>query len=303
MTSNTNLFDGIVIFTHVVNCRGFSAAAEKTGHSSSYISKEINKLEARLGVRLLNRTTRSISLTSEGEVYYQQCQQMVNDAEQALGELDQNQEAIKGVLKISCPVSFGLNYLQPVLSKFLKQYPLMALDIDFNDRQVDVVLDGFDLVIRATHHLEESSLICRKIFQSKGVTVASREYLKQYGRPTEPSQLTEHNCLCYSNLRLPHKWVYRSLNDKMIVVDVKSKLLCNSAQLELRMALDGHGIVRLPEFALEDALKNDQLEVLFTDYQEPAIDVYVVYPSRKYLSPKIRCFIDFIVNELPNESL
>jgi DNA-binding transcriptional LysR family regulator len=299
MTSNTKLFDGIVIFTHVVNCHGFSAAAEKTGHSSSYISKEINKLEERLSVRLLNRTTRSISLTPEGEVYFQQCQQMVIDAEQALGELNQNQESIKGVLKISCPVSFGLNYLQPVLSNFLKHYPLMTLDIDFNDRQVDLVQDGFDLVIRATQNLEESSLICRRIFQSKGVTVASRDYLNIHGRPTKPQQLSEHNCLCYSNLRLPHKWVYHSADNKMIMVDVKSKILCNSAQLELKMALDGHGIVRLPEFALEDTVNNNQLEVLFEDYREPSIDVFVVYPSRKYLSPKIRCFIDFIVNELP----
>ncbi|MDG1750475.1 MAG: LysR family transcriptional regulator [Thalassotalea sp.] len=299
MAANTQLFDGIVIFTHVVNCRGFSAAAEKTGHSTSYISKEINKLEARLGVRLLNRTTRSISLTPEGEVYFQQCQQMVIDAEIALGELNQNQETIKGVLKISCPVSFGLNYLQPVLSNFLKQYPLMTLDIDFNDRQVDVVQDGFDLVIRATQNLEESSLICRRIFQSKGITVASREYLKKHGRPTKPQQLKAHHCLCYSNLRQPHKWVYHSADNKMITVDVKSKLLCNSAQLELKMALDGHGIVRLPAFALEDTIKNNQLEVLFENYQEPAIDVFVVYPSRKFLSPKIRCFIDFIVSELP----
>lgn len=300
MTTNTKLFDGIVIFTHVVNCSGFSAAAEKTGHSTSYISKEINKLEARLGVRLLNRTTRSISLTPEGDAYFQKCQQMVIDAEQALGELDQNQDTIKGTLKISCPVSFGLNYLQPVLSNFLKHYPLMTLDIDFNDRQVDVVLDGFDLVIRATQHLEESSLICRKIFQSKAITVASPDYLKKHGRPTKPEQLSRHNCLCYSNLRLPHKWVYHSFDNKVITVDVKSKVLCNSAQLELQMALGGHGIVRLPEFALEDTVKNNQLAVLFEDYQEPTIDVFVVYPSRKYLSSKIRCFIDFIVNELPN---
>lgn len=300
MTSNSKLFDGIVIFTQVVNCRGFSAAAIKTGHSTSYISKEINKLESRLGVRLLNRTTRSISLTAEGDVYFQQCQQMVIDAEQALGELNQNQETIKGVLKISCPVSFGLNYIQPILSDFLKNYPLMTLDIDFNDRHVDVVQDGFDLVIRATQNLDESSLICRRIFQSKGITVASKDYLAKYGRPTKPEQLVDHDCLCYSNLKTPAKWEYRTLNNKVISVDVKQKILCNSAQLELAMAIDGHGIVRLPEFALEDSLKNHQLEVLFQGYQEKTIDVFVVYPSRKHLSPKIRSFIDFIVSELPN---
>ena len=298
MNANTKLFDGVVIFTHVVNCQGFSAAALSTGHSTSYISKEINKLEARLGVRLLNRTTRSISLTPEGEAYFQQCQQMVIDAEQALGELDQSQLTAKGTLKISCPVSFGLAYLQPILSGFLNQFPLVNLDIDFNDRHVDVVQDGFDLVIRATGQLDESSLICRKIYQSKGVTVASKEYLDKYGRPTKPEQLIDHACLCYSNHKLPSRWEYRTLNNRIISVDVQQKVLCNSAQLELAMVIDGHGICRLPEFALEDSLVNQQVEVLFQDYKEPAIDVYVVYPSRKHLSPKIRCFIDFLVSEM-----
>jgi DNA-binding transcriptional LysR family regulator len=300
MNANTKLFDGIVIFTHVVNCHGFSAAAVSTGHSTSYISKEINKLEARLGVRLLNRTTRSISLTPQGDAYFQQCQQMVIDAEHALGELDQRQLIAKGTLKISCPVSFGLAYVQPILSDFLNQYPLVNLDIDFNDRHVDVVQEGFDLVIRATGQLDESSLICRRIYQSKGVTVASKDYLQKHGRPTRPEQLTGHDCLCYSNHKLPNRWEYRTLNNRVISVDVRQKILCNSAQLELAMVIDGHGICRLPQFALEDSLLRQQVEVLFQDYQEPTIDVYVIYPSRKYLSPKIRCFIDFLVSEMPN---
>jgi len=299
MTANTKLFDGIVIFTSVVNCGGFSAAADKTGHSTSYISKEVNKLEARLGVRLLNRTTRSISLTPEGDAYFQQCQQMITDAEQAIGQLDQSQVIPQGKLKISCPVSFGLNYLEPLLSEFLKEYPQVKLDIDLNDRHVDVVQDGFDLVVRATAQLDESSLICRKIFQSKGKTIASPDYLALHGLPTSPNELSKHQCICYSNHKAPNRWEYQSKDDDVISVDVEPTVLCNSSQMELAMVIAGHGICRLPEFALGDTIKNGQVAVLFQDYQEQSIDVFVVYPSRKHLSPKIRCFIDFVVNKLP----
>lgn len=300
MTSNITLFDGIVIFTHVVNCKGFSAAAEKTGHSTSYISKEINKLEARLGVRLLNRTTRSISLTPEGKIYYQQCQQLILDAESAFGEVNQNQVIAQGTLKISCPVSFGLNYLEPILSAFLTEYPLIDLDIDFNDRQVDVVQDGFDLVIRATQTLHESSLICRKIFQGEGLTVASNAYIKKYGMLKSPAELSEHPCFCYSNIKNPARWEYHSQDKPPIVVDVKQKVICNSAQLELAMVLNDRGICRLPDFAITPDILHDQLTVLFQEYDTPKIDVFAVYPSRKHLSPKIRCFIDFTVAHLPS---
>ena len=299
MTSNVNLFDGVVVFYHVVNCQGFSAAAEKTGHSASYISKEINRLEARLGVRLLNRTTRTISLTPEGKAYFQQCQQLIHDAELSLGELNQSQITAKGLIKISCPVSFGLNYLQPILSKFLKKFPQVTLEVDFNDRQVNVIEEGFDLVIRATNKLDESSLVCRKVLKSKGVTVASPAYLTEYGTPTHPAELRQHACLCYANLKMPSRWKYLTFEGKEITVEVGEAILCNSANFELAMAKAGHGICRLPAFELEDAIENGTLVEIFSNFQQPVIDVYAIYPSRKYLLPKIRIFIDFLVQEMP----
>lgn len=299
-SESSKLFDGVVIFTQVVNCGSFSAAAEIMGHSSSYISKEINKLESRLAVRLLNRTTRSLSLTPEGKVYFEQCQQLVFDAQDALALLNLSHINPKGILKISCPAAFAQRHLQAAISKYMHLYSEVELVLDLNDRQVDLVQDGFDLVIRATDKLAVSSHICRKIYSCKAYTVATSDYLQRYGKPTKPQQLSKHQCICYSNLKTPNRWWYTSPEGKDFFVDVGSKLLCNSAQMELAMVLDGHGICRLPEFSMEQALQNKQLEILFSDYPAPIIDVYVIYPSRKHLSPKVRCFIDLLVEQLPN---
>lgn len=297
-SKNSKLFDGIIIFTQVVKCGSFFKAAEVTGHSNSYISKTINKLEARLEVRLLNRTTRSLSLTPEGKVYFEQCQQLVSDAEDAVGLLNQSHIQPKGILKISCPVAFAQGYLQGFLSTYLQRYPDVELQLDLNDRRVDLIQGGFDLVIRATAQLEESSLICRKIYSCKSYTVASRDYLQRFGSPDKPEQLSEHQCLCYSNLKTPNRWQYVDQNGDDIQVDVPVKLLCNSAQMELAMVKAGHGICRLPEFAMEQELKEQSLEVLFNDYLSPMIDVYAIYPSRKHLSPKVRCFIDLMIEHM-----
>jgi len=296
----TKLFDGVVIFTQVVNSGSFSAAAALTGHSNSYISKEINKLEARLSVRLLNRTTRSLSLTPEGKIYYEQCQQMVFDAQDALALLKQANLQPKGVFKISCPVDFTQGYLQSILAEYMQLYPDIQLELELNDRHVDLVQDGFDLVIRATTQLDESSLICRKIYSSKAYTVASKKYLQRFGRPSKPQQLSEHQCICYSNLKTPKRWLYKDHSGKSIYVDVVSKMLCNSSQMELAMVLADQGICRLPEFTMKKAMADNKLEILFGDYPEVAANVYAIYPSRKHLSPKVRCFIDLLVAKMPD---
>lgn len=297
--SDSKLFDGMVIFTKVVECGSFSGAATTTGHSNSYISKTLNKLEARVGVRLLNRTTRSISLTPEGQIYFEQCQQLVLDAHDAQSLLTQSHIEPKGLLKVSCPTSFAESHLQEVVSEFMHHYPAVNLVLDLNDRHVDLVQDGFDLVIRATEQLPESSLVCRKIYSCKGYTVVSHDYIKRFGLPLSPKQLSEHQCLCYSNLKQANKWSYTHSNGTHSQVAVTAKLLCNSASMELAMVLAGHGICRLPEFVMEKALKDKKLAILFTDYIAPTIDVYAIYPSRKHLSPKVRRFIDLLVEKMP----
>ncbi|KAE8177155.1 LysR family transcriptional regulator [Photobacterium carnosum] len=292
--TNNKLFDGIVVFVQVIKSGGFGAAAEVLGHSNSYISKEINKLESRLGVRLLNRTTRSVALTPEGDVYYQECLQLVMDAEQALGLMSQNSLNPKGLLKISCPVWLGSQYLQQVFSEYLTLYPDMQLDIDLSDKTVDVVADGYDLVIRASATLAESSLICKRLFSCNIHTVASPEYLRQHGFPKHPSELQHHYCLCYSNLKHADRWQYTDAENKVFNVDVQQKLRCNNTPMTVAMAVDGMGICHVPTFYIESQLQRGELTILFPEFDKTLVNVYVVYPSRKHLSAKVRRFIDLL---------
>ncbi|WP_426370007.1 LysR family transcriptional regulator [Pseudocolwellia sp. HL-MZ7] len=296
MIKDLKLFDGVVLFTQVVNSGGFTAASLINGHSTSFISKEINKLESRLGVRLLSRTTRKISLTPEGQAFFQQCEQMIIDAEQALGIINQANIEPKGVLKISCPVGYGMSHLQSVLIEYTRLYPDVKLDLDFNDRKVDVIQEGYDLAIRATNQLEDSTLVCKKIASYKSHIIASHQYLTLNGTPKKPEDLLTHKCLSYSNLKNPTKWKFESLTGDSIQVEVPATILCNNAEMELAMVLQHKAICRLPAFYMEKELKEKQVVVLFEDYKQTPINIYALYPSRKHLSPKVRKFLDLLTS-------
>ena len=216
MALNSKLLDGIVVFAEVISAGSFTKAADNTGHSTSYISKEINKLEERLGVRLMNRTTRSISLTPEGEMYFEQCRQIIDDAEQAEASVNQQQIEPKGTLKVSCPISFGFSHLRPIFSKFLANFPKVNLELDMTGRQVDVVADGIDVAIRTAGQLEDSSLISRHLISSFGVTIASPQYLLSHGEPQHPSELSQHQTITYSHIKMPNVWHYQTEQGEQI---------------------------------------------------------------------------------------
>ncbi|MCJ8293480.1 MAG: LysR family transcriptional regulator [Colwellia sp.] len=295
---NSKLLDGIVIFVEVINAGSFTKTADSTGHSTSYISKEVNKLEDRLGVRLINRTTRSISLTPEGELYFQQCQQIIDDAHQAESSVNQRQLQPKGLLKVSCPISFGMPHLKPILAKFLALYPKVNLDLNMTGRQVDVVADGFDVVIKTAAELEDSSLISRLLMKSHGVTVASPKYLAEFGKPEHPSELSQHKTITYSYAKTPNIWQYQTVAGAQVSVQLNSRMITNSPEMELELALAGLGITRMPKFNLSDKLTTGELVTLFDDYKKSPINVYLVYASKKHMSAKVRCFIDFVIQEL-----
>ncbi|WP_318450509.1 LysR family transcriptional regulator [Photobacterium leiognathi] len=292
--TNNQLFDGIALFVQVVKSGGFGAAAQAMGHSNSYVSKEIVKLENRLGVRLLNRTTRSISLTPEGKSYYQECLQLISDAEQAVAHITQSTVAPKGTLKISCPVWFGKHYLKDVFSAYLTRYPDVMIDLDMSDKAIDVIGDGYDLVIRASAKLDESSLICKRIYSSRICTVASPEYIAKHGRPIHPTELSSHHCFCYSNLKKSNIWDYIDKAGNQTSVDVHQRIRSNNTEMSLALVCNGDGIIRLPEFYIEQQIKTGELILLFEDYVFPMVDVYALYPTRKHLASKVRCFLDLI---------
>ncbi|MGB5445141.1 MAG: LysR family transcriptional regulator [Psychromonas sp.] len=298
MAIKGKLLDGMVIFVHVVKSGSFTLAADISRHSTSYISKEINKLEARLGVRLLHRTTRSLSLTPEGELYFQLCQQIIEDAEQAENAIIGKLGEPHGLLRISCPISYGLSNLSPVLSQFTEKHPKIQLELDLNDRKIDLISDGFDVVIRAAMHLEDSSLISRKITQSEALVLASPGYLAKHGVPQHPYDLDRHKIISYSNLKQPNIWLFQDHNGDSIQVHVESHVLTNNSTLEIDLGVADQGIFRVPRFALKDELETGTLVEVFSDWAKPSIGVYMVYPSRKHMSAKVRSFIDFVMEEL-----
>lgn len=298
MAFKSELLDGMVIFVELIQAGSFTKAAESMGHSTSFISKKINKLESRLGVRLLNRTTRSISLTHEGELYFQQCLTIVNDAQQAEASINQQQQVPQGTLKISCSTSFGVSHLRAILTQFMQEYPEIDIELDVSEKMVDVVADGFDVVIRATNELEDSSLICRKILSSYGVTVTSPEYIKKHGKPKHPRELAEHQLISYSNLKKPKQLIFQPMQGESFSVEIKNRMLTNSSVMEVELAVSGLGITNLPKFIVEQELKTGQLVTLFDEYKRTDINIYLVYASRKHMASKVRVFIDFMTQQM-----
>ncbi|MFT4764215.1 MAG: DNA-binding transcriptional LysR family regulator [Oleispira sp.] len=298
MAFDSLLLDGMVIFTEVVNSGSFTQAAANSGHSTSYISKEINKLEARLGVRLMQRTTRSLKLTPEGEMYFQHCQQIIADAEQAQSIVSGAQVEPQGTLRISCPTSFAMARLQQVFSDFITQHPKVNLEIDLNNRKVDLIAERFDIAIRASSQLDDSSLISRTIYSADAVVVAAPSYLQQFGIPTTVIELENHSAITYSHLKQPDVWSFINPQGKTETIKVSSRIQTNSSELEISLCVAGHGVMLMPRFNLNGEIERGELVELLTEYQRPEINVYVVYPSRKHMSAKVRSFIDFTMSNL-----
>ena len=291
--ANTDLLDGVAVFVAVINSGSFTAAAEMLARSTSYISKQITRLEKRLGSRLLNRTTRTISLTDAGRAYFERCSQIVIDAENAERSINQLQESPRGLLRVNAPVSFGSMYILDHLPEFMQLYPEVKLEVEFNDRLIDVVGEGYDVVIRVGE-TRDSNLVARKFTSTKSVTVASPEYLKRRGRPQQAEDLLQHETISYSLLPSPAVWEYVK-DGKRYNINTNSRVMCNSAEIEVVMALQGIGITRLPLFACEQEVANGDLLIILEDYEQPERGVYAVYPHRQYLTAKVRAFVDFIV--------
>ena len=284
----------VAVFVGVIDAGSFTAAARALGHSTSYVSKEITRLEKRLGSRLLNRTTRTISLTDAGRAYYERCRQIVIDAENAERSINQLQETPSGLLRINAPVSFGSKYLLDVLSQFMHRYPEVKMEVEFNDRLIDVVAEGYDAVIRVGE-IKDSNLVARKFTSSRGVVVASPDYLKRKGCPKRAEDLMKHDCIAYSLLPTPTQWdFYKDGVRSSITID--PRVMCNSATIEVAMVMQGIGITRLPLFTCEQEVASGELQIILDDYDQIKLDVYAVYPHRQYLTAKVRAFVDFVVD-------
>ena len=297
MSTNKDHLDGMTVFVRVVEKGNFTLAAGFLNHSTSYISKEISRLESRLGVRLLNRSTRKISLTDSGRTYYEYCRQIVADAEEAERSISSQHEIPHGVLKISAPISFGHVYLADLLPQFLKAYPDVQMEVNFDDRLVDVIAEGYDVVIRVTSP-KDTSLISRKIMSSSIITLASPEYLSRKGCPAHPRDLVGHDCISYAYLQRPAYWDYLSASGEPVGVTVKPQAICNNDELQRSMAVAGVGITRIPSFCCQGELSTGALVPILKEYEFRDLGVYAIYPHRRNLSTKVRVFVDFLVEHL-----
>jgi len=291
--ANVDLLDGVAIFVGVVDCGSFTTAARAMGHSTSHISKEIARLEKRIGSRLLNRTTRTISLTDVGRAYYERCKQIVVDAENAERSVNQLHEMPNGLLRVNAPGSFGSQYLLDVLAQFMHRYPELKLEVEFNDRFIDVMAEGYDVVIRVGE-IKGANLVARKFTSSRGVVVVSPDYIKRKGCPERAEDLVHHDCVAYSLLANPTQWEF-SKNGVRTTVNINPRVLCNSSIIEVAMVVQGIGITRLPLFTCEREVANGELLIILNDYDQIQLDVYAVYPYRQFLTAKVRAFVDFLV--------
>ena len=293
MSNNDHVFDGMVVFCEVVEAAGFTAAAKNLGHSASHVSKEVARLEDRLGARLLNRTTRTVSLTESGRIYYETARRVVDDARAAETQILSVRDQPFGLLRVSVPVSFSLGYLNAWLPEFLNAYPAVRLEIEASDRVVDIVAEGFDVVVRAAQ-LDDTELIAKRLLTSRRLTVASPAYLDAHGEPSSPEELAEHTLIDFAHRRIAGTWNYIRGDGSEIRVNVTPRVVCDSAETEAALAVAGIGITRLPSLACRDELASGALVPILTAFEKPPLGVYVVYPSRSHLAAKVRAFVDFL---------
>ena len=280
----------IGIFVRVAERLGFSAVARELGVSPSAIGKAISRLEARLGVRLFHRSTRTLSLTAEGETFLTRCRRILSEVEAAELELTRASEAPYGKLRVSLPRHSGL--FEPLITQFMQQYPAVELDLEFSDRMVDVVGEGFDAAVR-TGSLADSGLKHRKLRSFRRVLVGSPGYFAKKGRPTCVADLQSHACLHY---RFPRTgrlevWPLVSVAEDP-ALKLPQTLVCNSVEMRIHLALNGQGIACLPDFIVEKYLRDGRLQTLLENDSENNGTMWIVWPDSRDLSPKLRAFID-----------
>ncbi len=280
------------VFSRVAELESFSAAARNMRISNAAVSKGVAALEERLGTRLLNRTTRHLSLTDAGRAYLDQCRRILADVEEAESSVSRLGTELKGVLRINAPMSFGIRHLARQVADFLVLYPEIEIEMSMTDRFVDVVDEGFDLAVRIGR-LPDSSLVARKLATARFAVCASPDYLARHGEPASPADLAEHQCLVYTNLATADAWQFQGPEGN-IPVRIGGRFRVNNGDAILEAALQGVGLAILPTFIAGQDLQAGRLQTVLTEYGQPEPGIYAVYPHNRHLSAKVRMFVDFI---------
>lgn len=295
-----NEIDQLRAFVTLVESHSATQAAEKLGVAVSAVSRRLKDLETQLGVQLIQRTTRKMHLTDTGEKFYRRSRRLLDDLEEAKQEATHADKALTGTLKIATPLSFGVAHLAPAIAVFMHMHPQIRIDLDMSDRRIDLLEEGVDLAIRIGA-LEDSSLMARKLAAVSHVVCASPDFFSLKGEPKTPEDLIHFPGLCYSNLKQPEIWHYRDKENKSGSVKVPMRMRSTNGDALLEAAIAGLGVLCEPSFIVHGAVERGVLKPVLTDYKWYAMNVYAVYPSTRYVSAKVRIFIDFLVTHFGEE--
>ena len=286
--------NAISVFCKVIETQSFTQAANQQNISVAMASKLVSQLEEHLKTRLLQRTTRKIVPTEAGMLYYQRCQAILLDLSEADSSISNMAKSLQGNLLISVPRDFGLLYISPKFPKFIELHPNLHVEIEFEDKRVDLVAEGYDLALRIGY-MQDSSLVARKISSSPMHFVASPSYLESRGTPLTPDDLEYHQGLLYkSSLNQVH-WQSTKAN-QIQRYKIQSKVVSNNGMALLEMTKAGLGISNSPSFFVKDALASGELVEILSEYKQKPLDIYVVYPNRRHLPAKVRAFIEFLAS-------
>ncbi|WP_068824766.1 LysR family transcriptional regulator [Pseudomonas sp. BMS12] len=290
-------FTALNVFRQVVELDSFAAAARHLGLSPAAVSKNINELEAHLAARLLNRTTRRLSLTEAGSRYYEQIVRVLDDLQDADSSLGPLQEQPSGTLRVSAPMSFTLVRLAELVPRFLERYPELSLDLQLDDRRVDLVKEGFDLALRGSDRLEDSSLVARHLMTFDHVLCGAPAYFQRNGVPADPEELRRHECVSFTLSGHAAEWSFQRGGETRRV-PVRGRYRVNSSLALCAALRGGHGISLVPELYVREDLARGTLQAVLGDWQMVQTQIYAIYPSRRHLQAKVRAFVDFLLQEL-----
>ncbi|QDG76729.1 LysR family transcriptional regulator [Labrenzia sp. PHM005] len=291
-----NLIDAMRAFVSVYETGSFTSAADKLGTSKTLVSKKVQALENRLGTRLFNRTTRSLSPTEAGQLYHSRCVQVLDDIDELEDLILHQSEQPRGRLHVSAPTTFGELYVAPLLPEFTKAFPCVSVDLSLSDRHVHLVDEGFDVAVRIAD-LPSSGLIARKLAPSPIYLCASPTYLKEKGTPEKPNDLGQHQCIIDTNFRNPHSWPFHE-DGNLIQVPVEGGLLVNSARAVRDYVLAGCGLALCPGYMVHQDIAEGRLKTLLSSFNAFEINAYAIYNSKRNMAPKVRVFVDFLAKKL-----
>jgi DNA-binding transcriptional LysR family regulator len=283
-------------FVRVVEAHGFSAAAPALGLTPSAVSKLVTRLETRLGVRLLQRTTRAIHLTQEGEIFYAAARRIVSEIAALESQLVGQSTTPSGVLRVTTSLAFSTHQLAPVLSEFLARHPLVQFELLPTDWVIDMVEEGIDVAIRIGR-LADTSFMARKIGEDKRLICAAPSYLARHGTPQRPEDLARHNCLVSRDRTHLNRWPFK-IDGHIAEVEVAGHVAVTEGETQMQLALQGIGIVRLTRLTLAQAIRDGALVPLLADFSaDEAVPIHAVYPHRRHLAPKVPAFVNFLIEK------